>query len=199
MRTENVTRRRCDRRAGLLASTACAIAGVLAACAPADGPTVAAQPPAANTDFMPRATLAELMESVVMPAADVLWNAVAVNVTANGIEESAPETDEDWARVRWAAVELEEAANLIVIRGRAVDVPGAESEAPDVELGPAEIAKLIDGNRAAWVSYAHALQATAIEAVRAVDARDLDAITDVGGAIDAACEACHTQFWYPEQ
>lgn len=194
MRIENPNRRR-DWRAGLKAVSTCAIIGALAACAPADSPTQATD----NGDLMPRATLAELMESVVMPSADVLWNAVAVNVTAAGIEETKPETDEDWAKLRWAAVELEEAANLIVIPGRAVDVPGAESEAPDVELQPAEIANLIESNRAAWVSHAHALQAIAMQAIQAVDDRDLDAITDVGGAIDEACESCHTQFWYPEQ
>lgn len=203
MRIDNAAHRRSGRRAGLLVLATCAAAAVLAACAPSEAPTAQADSGsgagAGQSDYMPRATLAELMESIVMPAADVLWNAVAVNVTANGIEETKPETDEDWARLRWAAVELEEAANLIVIPGRAVDAPGAESEAPDVELAPAEIQALIESNRAAFVSHAHALQATAIQALKAVDARDIDGISEVGGAIDEACESCHTQFWYPEQ
>jgi len=31
-----------------------------------------------------------------------------------------------------------------------------------------------------------------------VDARDLDAFTEAGGAIDEACEQCHKHFWYPD-
>ena len=38
-----------------------------------------------------------------------------------------------------------------------------------------------------------------MEALRAIDARDLDAISEAGGTIDAACEGRHLQFWYPEQ
>jgi cytochrome c556 len=38
-----------------------------------------------------------------------------------------------------------------------------------------------------------------MEALYATDARDLDAISEAGGAIDAACEGCHLQSWSPAQ
>ncbi len=38
-----------------------------------------------------------------------------------------------------------------------------------------------------------------MEALRAIDARKLDGISDAGGTIDAACEGCHLQFWYPNE
>ena len=58
---------------------------------------------------------------------------------------------------------------------------------------------LIAKNRAAFVAHAHVLHEAAMEALRAIDARKLDAISDAGGTIDAACEGCHLQFWYPNQ
>jgi cytochrome c556 len=38
-----------------------------------------------------------------------------------------------------------------------------------------------------------------MRALAAVDAHDVDKISEVGGAIDEACESCHLQFRYPEQ
>jgi hypothetical protein len=150
-------------------------------------------------DFMPDATIAEVMESIVMPAAQGLWDAVAVNVTTEGIIEDIPETDEEWEMVRWEAVALAEATNLLVIRGRRVDAPGVESEYPDVELGPDEIQKLLEQNWAAWVAHARVLHQVALQTVDVVDAHDVDGLTEIGGTIDEACESCHLQFWYPEQ
>jgi hypothetical protein len=158
-----------------------------------------AAPEPTRSPFMPSATVAELMESIVMPAADVLWNAVAVDVTAQGVVETIPQTDEEWERVRWSAVALGEAANLVLIPGRRVDVPGAGSEAPDAELEPLEIQALIERQWPAWVAHAEVLHSAAMEALAAVDAHDVDALTEAGGTIDAACESCHVQFWYPNQ
>jgi hypothetical protein len=169
---------------GLLAASVC---GVRAGSA-ADEP-----------DFIPSATIVEVMDSMLMPSAQVLWDAVAVNVTEEGVVKQAPETDEDWQRLRFSAVTLAEATNVLMIPGREVAPPGTESEYPDVELGPEQIEALIDADRAAWDAHARVLHETAMQAVRAIDDRDVDALFDVGGAIDAACESCHTQFWYPEQ
>ena len=40
---------------------------------------------------------------------------------------------------------------------------------------------------------------TVAEAIKAVDAKDIDKVSDAGGTIDSACEGCHLQFWYPDQ
>lgn len=152
-----------------------------------------------DAGFMPTFTIREVMASTVMPSADVLWNAVAINVTADGIQETAPETDEDWQHIRWAAVSLAEATNLLLIPGRAVATLGPDEEVLEGDLSPAQIQALLDESWPAWVAYAHVLHEAALEAVRVVDARDVDGITEVGGTIDAACESCHVQFWYPDQ
>lgn len=147
--------------------------------------------------YIPAATVDELMEYVVMPNAQVLWDAVAVTLTLDGTQESRPETDEDWARVRQAALTLAEVCNALMIPGRATDVPGAVAEYPDTELSPDEIEQLREKYWGAWVGHAQALHRTAMEALEAIDNRDSDALMEAGGPIDSACESCHLQFWYP--
>lgn len=122
-----------------------------------------------------------------MPAAEVLWNAV----TTEGVIETKPETDDDWARLRNAAITLAEATNAVVIPGRHAAPPGTVSAAPQAELTPEKIDALLATQRPAWVAHAHVLHEAAMQAIAA--------ISDVGGSIDAACESCHLQFWYPEQ
>jgi hypothetical protein len=143
-------------------------------------------------DFLPQFTIAELMNSIVMPSADVVWNAVVYEDTVTG-----PKTDEGWQKVRWSAVDLAESANLLMVPGRAANSPGAV--AGEGELAPEKITELIAEQRAAWVAYAHVLHGAAMEAVRAIDAKDAEALSNAGGTIDAACQSCHRQFWYPEQ
>jgi hypothetical protein len=153
-----------------------------------------------STDgFLPDVSIAEIMESIVMPAAQMIWDAVGVDVTAQGEIEKKPETDEQWAQLRAAAVSLAEATNVLVVPGRHAAPAGTQSENPGSELEPAEIEALLAQDRPAWVAHAAVLHATAMQAIGAIDARDFEAISEVGGAIDEACESCHLQFWYPEQ
>ena len=148
-------------------------------------------------DFLPQSTIIELMDSIVMPSAQVVWDAVAYEVSAAGETVTGPKTDEDWQKIRWSAVELAESANLLMVPGRAVNLPGAV--AGEGELAPAAIAELIEKQRAAWIGYAHVLHEAAMESVRAIDAKDTEGVSNAGGTIDAACESCHRQFWYPDQ
>lgn len=172
----------------------------IAALVPAFGPASSQEPPKLEaSSFHPDVSIAEVMESVVMPSAQAVWDAVAVNVTADGIIEDIPETDEDWEMVRWSAVSLAEATNLLVIPGRAVAPPGTVSEYPEEELGPEQVQELLDQSWPAWVGHTLALHEIAMQTIDIIDAHDVDGLTEIGGAIDEACENCHLQFWYPEQ
>lgn len=149
--------------------------------------------------YQPDATIAEIMESIVMPSADVLWNSVVIYATQDGLVEEKPETDEDWAKLRWSAVNLAEATNLLMMPGRRVDAPGVVSDAPEYELGPDQIQQLLDANRPAWNAHAQVLHSTALQTIKIIDNKDTDGLSEIGGAIDEACESCHLQFWYPNQ
>jgi hypothetical protein len=172
----------------------------LVACSQNQAPpaTAAAAP---QIPFQPDASIQDLMENVVDHNADILWESVAVISSEKGIEERMPRTDEDWKEVRAAAVTLAEATNLLMIPGRKVAHEGKVLQDSDVEgiLKAGQIQALIDGDRSKFASKALALHAAALAALEAIDAKDHNKLSDVGGAIDEACEQCHTTYWYPDE
>ena len=62
-----------------------------------------------------------LMMSLLDPAADTQWDAVRIEMTLEGTTEVQPQTDEEWAGVRNAAVLLAESGNLLMMERRAMD------------------------------------------------------------------------------
>jgi hypothetical protein len=149
--------------------------------------------------FRPTATIKDIMDSIVDPSADGLWESVATIVSAAGTEERRPRTDEDWATVRNHAVRLVEASNLLLIEGRRVAADTHKSEFPGIELEPAQIQELIDKDRATWVKLAGALHDAAMPALKAIEAKNAEGLLDAGEGIDVACENCHLKYWYPGQ
>jgi len=152
-----------------------------------------------QTEYRPTATIKDIMDSLVDPSADVLWDSVATVVTKAGTEERAPRTDEEWKNVHRNAVRLVEATNLLLIPGRHVAKPGEKSENPGIELGPEEIETVINQDRAAFINFAHGLHDAAVPALKAIEAKDVQGLSDAGEKIDTACENCHLKYWYPNQ
>jgi len=109
-----------------------------------------------------------------------------------------PETDEDWLALHNSATNLAAATNLLLIPGLPIAPAGADQQAPAGELGPKAIEQLRHANPEAWSAHALRLHNVAIQALKAIDERNVDALSEAGGEIDAACEGCHLQFWYPE-
>jgi len=149
-----------------------------------------------QAEYRPTTTIKDLMDGVVDPAADTIWNSVASTITTKGKEEKAPRTDEEWTAVRRSALQLLEASNLLQIPGRHVAMPGERNE-QGIELQPDEIEKLIDHDRPSWISFAHGLHDAATLAISAADAKDPAKVLDSGEQIDNACERCHQHYWYP--
>jgi len=143
-------------------------------------------------------TVKDVMDSVVNPNAEYVWKAVETRSTAKGIIEVAPHTDDDWAEMRRRTVALMEATDLLQIPGRLVARPGEKSENPEVELSPEVIKTLIDSDRAKWIQYCHGLHDAATAMMKAVEAKNVDGVSNAGESIDTACENCHKQYWYPD-
>lgn len=146
--------------------------------------------------FKPTATLQDLMQSVIDPNVDPIWNSVTTIVAKEGTQEIHPQTDEEWLKLRHHAITLIEASNLLLIE-RPVAKTGADTSAHPVELEPDEIAQGIARNRSGFVQNVHALHTAAENALKAIEARDVTALERVGGEIEHTCESCHSQFWYP--
>jgi hypothetical protein len=154
------------------------------------------------------ATVQDLMDGIIDPSADILWDSVAYIAGPKGIEDRQPRTDEDWKRVRYAALTLIEATNLLSMPGRKVandGNPAAAHPATDPpptglgELTHPEIQSRIDSSHGVFAQFARNLQDAGLKALTSIDARDPAGLMEAGGVIDEACEACHVTYWYPKQ
>src|SRR6202035_70922 len=101
----------------------------------------------AGEDGLVHSTIKDIMESIVDPSADGLWEAVGTVVDKEGIHESFPKTPEDWRDVRRAAVRIIEGSNLLMMPGREAAPPGTRSEDEGVEVEGGEITAVINKNR----------------------------------------------------
>jgi hypothetical protein len=119
--------------------------------------------------FKPVADTRLLMETVVEPNADLVWDSVKTIITASGMEEIRPQTDEQWTAVRNAAMVVSESGNLLMMAPRAQD--GDE-----------------------WMRAATAMVDTGQAAVRAIEKRDADELFRVGGYIYDSCTSCHSKY-----
>ncbi len=155
------------------------------------------QPPSAEAPYRPVASIREVMNSVIDPSIDMVWDSVKTVIDDGRMTDYAPTTDEDWTEVRRHALIVSEAANLLLMPSRSVAPPGAVSQAPGVELAPEEVRALIDENRDGWHFFVQQLQDSLELALAAIDAKDPQALLDAGEQIDTACENCHQVFWFP--
>jgi hypothetical protein len=146
-----------------------ALSVVLVAGCSSEAPPVAAVPAGSGPEFREIADVKQVMDWILDPNADVVWDAVGTIVSAEGTQEVAPETDEQWTAVRNSAAIVAEAGNLLLMPSRARDHED-------------------------WAKHAHAMTQAAQEALVAADAKDTEALFTAGGEIYAACSACHAQY-----
>jgi len=128
-----------------------------------------ASQPETRQPFDPEMSVHELMEWILNPAAEVIWDSAGTIITAEGHEELAPTTDAGWHDVERAAATLSEAGNLLMLPGRAA---GDD-----------------------WIGYAQALVGAGRLAREAAGAQDADALFDAGGHLYQVCRGCHDQYW----
>ena len=178
-----------------------AAALAVASCTSAPDPPASASGASDEAALTPVLSVQELMEKIIDPTADWIFDAAVVDVSAQGTVETKPISDEDWLRVERGALLLAEASNLLkmprhmVPPGTPVDAGNGGANAP--ELSPAEIEAKVNKNRALWNTHADQLRIVALDSLRAVKARDPEALFKVGSDIDRACENCHLEYWYP--
>ena len=125
----------------------------------------APQPP----PFKPVVDTKLLMQSVIDPNADLVWDAVKTIDTAKGTEEIRPRTDEQWAAVRNAAVTVAESGNLLMM------VPRAK-------------------NGGEWMQRAQEMIKAGEEAMRAADSKNAEKLFTVGGDLYDSCSNCHREY-----
>jgi len=159
------------------------------------------QPVTESMPYRASASVQEIMQAIVDPAADRVWESVGSTLTADKVDERQPRTDEEWLAVRHGVLTLMEATNLLMMPGRKMVPSGGKllDEGSEGVLTTVAAQKKLDEQHAAFVQFASALHDVSTRLLKAADEKDVKALFDIGTEMDTVCEGCHTTFWYPEQ
>lgn len=127
------------------------------------------QPAPAAPPYNTSLTMKQMMEWVIDPAADAVWESVAIIITEKGENHKAPKTDEEWTKVLSGAATLVESGNLLMMQGRARD---------DKK----------------WLTAAKRMTDASMIALKAAEKKDVAALFDSGATIYNTCSACHAAY-----
>lgn len=167
------------------------------AAAPAPAPAATSEPP----PYQLMASIQELMDAVIDPSADALWDSVSIIETAKGTVFHQPHSDEEWQEARRHAIALVEGTNLLVMDGRKLVAPGSPvlDQGTSGVLSAEEGQKKFDAQHATFVQFSRALREAGTQMLAAIDKKDPTGMMNAGAAMDGVCESCHLTFWYPNQ
>lgn len=136
----------------------------ISGCAPAPAPEPEA-PVVAPADYAPVLSLNQMMVAIVDSHSHEIWDVV----------EKAPITDEEWEALEHASATLAAAGSLTMMSGNG----------PDDQRWPAE---------PDWRKYSQLLSDAGLAAVRAVAARDVQAVNAAGDQLVLSCIECHREY-----
>jgi hypothetical protein len=123
----------------------------------------------ADVAIMPVASVKQIMNGIVGPAANRIFGAVGTVISDKGTVEKAPHTEAEWEAVGNDAAALIESGNLILMRGRAVD----------------------NGD---WVRMTQAMIDAGKIVLRAAQAKSADKVFESGEAVNESCDNCHHKY-----
>jgi hypothetical protein len=115
------------------------------------------------------ATVKQVMDGIVAPAAGKVFDSVATIVTFAGTEDRQPRTEAEWALVGANAAAIVESGNLLLMGNRLID----EDE---------------------WITMTRAMMDAAIISLKATEARDPEALLNSGEALNESCDTCHMKY-----
>jgi hypothetical protein len=104
-------------------------------------------------------TVQQLMLAVLEPTSNIVFH----------VEVEAPTDTRGWNTVARGALALAEAANLLMLPGRAKD----------------------SGD---WIKHAQSLMDVSVKAMKAAEARDAEKVVAIGYDINDVCRNCHLQY-----
>jgi hypothetical protein len=124
---------------------------------------------APKTEFKAISTTQDVMESLVAHTAQEIWDSVKVEIDEKGTHETKPQTKEQWQEIGYAARGLAEASTLLMYEGRVED-------------------------QGEWAKYVKEMSETSMQAAKAADDQDADALMTAGGNIYEVCTKCHETY-----
>jgi hypothetical protein len=117
----------------------------------------------------PVASIKQIMAAITGPAANTVYQSVGTIVSAEGVKENAPQTDEEWTALAAAAAALAESGNLLLAPGRAVD----------------------NGD---WVKMTQDFVEKSKLAIKAAEEKSTEGILSAGSEINNTCDNCHGRY-----
>lgn len=151
----------------------------------------------------PAPTVQDSMANVVAPQAQAIWDISNRAMNDQGTPDASKITEADWAKIAAAGQQITDRskslaeAKKVVVAAEGVKLQdeggsGSGSNAKQVQ-------GFIDANPAAFADHAKKLMATGETLIAASKAKDVAKLSQVSDSLDGVCEACHMQFWYPQQ
>lgn len=119
--------------------------------------------------FKPVVDVKLLMDGIVDPSADLIWENSGTIVESTGVTERKPKNDEEWTNVRNRAMMVAEAGNLLMMVPRAKDTGD-------------------------WMKYSQELIDSGTATMRAAEAKDVEKLFATGGQVYQACTNCHRNY-----
>jgi hypothetical protein len=124
--------------------------------------------------FKPVATVDQLMDGVITPAAEIYWDSVSTIVDKDGVTEKFPRNDEEWEAVWGGAMTIAESGNLLMMAPRAKD---------DEE----------------WMRLSAALVDVGVAAAKAAEAKNPEQVLAEGEKVYDVCTQCHMKYIVDEE
>src|SRR5215813_10752188 len=105
------------RRHALRATALAVLLGASFACSSAKSSQPPPTPPAPALwgDMKPVVSVKELMEHMIDPLADNIFDSVGTEIRASGTVDRMPRTDDDWEKIRVGAVTIAEGIYLLKV------------------------------------------------------------------------------------
>jgi hypothetical protein len=187
---------------GLSVALASSCSSSKSATPPAPAPNAMANTTPLIGDMKPVVSVKELMEYMIDPASDYVFDSVKTIVQPNGkVVEIVPKTDDDWKKLQVGAVTMLEGIYLLKVQRPftpAGDVNN--SVGPDAnELSPTEIAAKVQKDPVEWNARIEALRNVGLQVLEIVKKKNTQELWDASENLDEACEACHRSYWYPKE
>jgi len=117
----------------------------------------------------PVATIKQIMGGITGPSAAAVYNSVATVISVDGIKETAPQNDAEWAALANQAAALVESGNLLLVPGRAID----------------------NGD---WVKMTQDFIEKSKLAIKAAEDKSTEGILAAGSEINMTCDNCHAKY-----
>jgi|KBSSwiStaDraftv2_1062776.scaffolds.fasta_scaffold325387_2 hypothetical protein len=186
-------------RSFLIRAKVCGLLALTVACSSTKSAPTASQPAGLWGDMKPIVSVKELMDGMIDPASDFVFDSIGTIINKEKITEIQPRTDEDWNRIKVGAITMAEGVYLLKVPRRFAPVGDENnSSGPEAEeLSPAQITAKLEKDPVLWNAKIEALRNASLEVLEIVKKKDVNALWGACEDLDAACENCHLEFWYP--